>query len=82
LSVSIFLLDVPENLGILKAAEQDSSLTTSMVGPYFQISGDLIYIDRRSTECRHAVWYSAVAGTAGGRVTQLDKEGLKVEGYQ
>ncbi len=37
-------------------------------------------IDRRSTDCRHAVWYSAVAGVSrDAHITQHDKDALRVE---
>jgi hypothetical protein len=36
-------------------------------------------IDRRSTGCRHAVWYSCVAGLGGCRIVQFDKDALCVE---
>ena len=36
------------------------------VGPYFEITADgPIVVDRRATGCRHAVWYSCIAGVAG-----------------
>jgi hypothetical protein len=36
-------------------------------------------LDRRATGCRHAVWYSSVAGLRGARITQHDKDALRVE---
>jgi hypothetical protein len=49
--------------------------------PYFEITADgAITIDRRATGCRHAVWYSAVAGVPrNSRITQHDKNALRVE---
>jgi hypothetical protein len=38
-----------------------------------------IVVDRRATGCRHAVWYSCVSGLSGSRITQWDKDALKVE---
>ncbi len=38
-----------------------------------------IVIDRRATGCRHAVWYCCIAGLAGCRITQWDKDALRVE---
>ena len=35
-------------------------------------------IDRRATGCRHAVWYSALAGLQDARVAQHDKDALRV----
>ena len=37
-------------------------------------------IDRRATGCRHAVWYSSIAGVArDSRIVQHDKDALRVE---
>ncbi|MFG2586143.1 hypothetical protein [Streptomyces malaysiensis] len=77
---TLYILDVPENKGIAKLAVQDARLTVGRVGPYFEISSDgQIVIDRQSSGCRHAVWYSAIAGVADGRITQHDKNALRVE---
>jgi hypothetical protein len=52
----------------------------SKIGPYFEIVADgVISIDRRATGCRHAVWYSSIAGLRGARITQHDKDALRVE---
>jgi hypothetical protein len=50
------------------------------VGPYFRIAADAgeIVIDRRATGCRHAVWYSAIAGLQDARVVQHDKNALRL----
>ena len=77
---AIFVLDVPENEGVVRVAKQDALLQVEKVGPYFRIdAGDgEIVIDRRATGCRHAVWYSALAGLQEGRVAQHDKNALRV----
>lgn len=76
----LYVLDVPENTGVAKVAAGEAGVTVGKVGPYFEISGDPIVIDRRATGCRHAVWYSTVAGVSrGSRVTQHDKDALRVE---
>ena len=76
---AIFVLDVPENEGVVRVAEQDASLQVEKVGPYFRIAGDReIVIDRRATGCRHAVWYSALAGLQDARIVQHDKDALRV----
>ena len=82
--INLYLLDVPENSGIVETAGQDPTLIVDKIGPYFQIGSDhgQITIDRRATGCRHAVWYSAIAGLDGGTVTQLDKDALRVEPNQ
>ena len=78
---TLYVLDVPENTAVAKVAAEDPSVTVGQVGPYFAISADRsIVIDRRATACRHAVWYSCVAGVApDGRITQHDKDALRVE---
>ncbi|MFC0447369.1 hypothetical protein [Rhodococcus jostii] len=77
---TLFVLDVPENTTIAAVADQDPAVTIDHVGPYFRIDSDsAIVIDRRATGCRHAVWYSSVAGLAGSRIAQWDKEALRIE---
>lgn len=76
---SLFVLDVPENTGVVDLARVDDSLTVEPVGPYYEIRGeDRVRIDRAASRCRHAVWYSVVAGVAGGEIVQHDKEALVV----
>jgi hypothetical protein len=101
---ALFVLDTPENEGVVRVAEQDPLLVVAKVGPYFEIrlegehatdvetphdvignvgaghtsSAGQIVIDRRATGCRHAVWYSALAGLQNARVLQHDKNALRV----
>ncbi|MEK6439027.1 hypothetical protein [Pseudonocardia sp. T1-2H] len=78
---TLYVLDVPENTAVAKVAAEDPSVTVGQIGPYFVITADgPIVIDRRAAGCRHAVWYSCVAGVArDGRITQHDKDALRVE---
>lgn len=77
---TFFVLDVPENTTIPEVAALDPAVAVDMVGPYFRItSAGPIVVDRRATGCRHAVWYSAVAGLTDSRITQQDKNALRVE---
>ena len=77
---TLYVLDVPENVPVAEVAGQAQGVTVSRIGPYFEISAPgTIVIDRRATGCRHAVWYSAVAGVGCGRVVQHDKDALRVE---
>jgi hypothetical protein len=75
----LYILEVPENVGLVKVASQDPAVTIDKVGPYFRISskGDIV-LDRRATGCRHAVWYSAIAGLEASRIAQHDKNLLRV----
>lgn len=77
---ALYVLDVPENTSVAKVAGEDPALTVGKIGPYFEIRADgPIVIDRRATGCRHAVWYSCIAGVAGGRIVQHDKNALQVD---
>lgn len=78
---TLYVLDVPENTPLAKVAAADAAVTVGRIGPYFEISAaGPIVIDRRATGCRHAVWYSAVAGVpADSRIVQHDKDALRVE---
>lgn len=76
---TLFVLDVPENLAVPKVAAEDPSVRVERFGPYFVISAPgTITVDRRATGCRHAVWYSCIAGLAGARIAQHDKDALRV----
>jgi hypothetical protein len=100
---AVFVLDVPENQGLVDVAERDPMLVVDKVGPYFRIVADggptaeptteplgpghtsragEIVIDRRAAGCRHAVWYSAVAGLQGARIVQHDKNALRLVSRQ
>ena len=78
---ALYVLGVPEHTPLAKVAAVDPEVTVGRVGPYFEITAaGPIVIDRRATGCRHAVWYSAVAGVArDSRITQHDKDALRVE---
>ena len=79
---ALFVLDVPENEGLLRVAAQDRTLTVERLGPYLRVVApepdSEIVIDRRATGCRHAVWYSAIAGLDNSRIAQHDKDALRV----
>lgn len=76
----IYVLQVPENEGVVAVAAADPANSIDKVGPYYRISArGPIVIDRRATGSRHAVWYSAVAGIERSVITQLDKDALRVE---
>jgi hypothetical protein len=77
----LFILDVPENTSVAKVAAQPSAVQVDRLGPYFVIESDgPIVVDRRETGCRHAVWYSCIAGLDGrSRIVQWDKDALRVE---
>lgn len=75
----LFVLDVPENAPVAEVAAQAREVRVDRIGPYVAISSETpIVIDRRATGCRHAVWYSCVAGLAGCRIEQWDKDALRL----
>ncbi|QJY44505.1 hypothetical protein [Pseudonocardia broussonetiae] len=77
---TLYVLDVPENVGVPAVADADPAVTVDRVGPYFAITAEgTITIDRRATGCRHAVWYSCVAGLTAATVVQHDKDALRLE---
>ncbi|GEL21124.1 hypothetical protein PSU4_00780 [Pseudonocardia sulfidoxydans NBRC 16205] len=78
---TLYVLDVPENTAVVKIADEDPEVTVGRRGWYFEISSaGSIVVDRRATGCRHAVWYSCVAGVGrDGRITQHDKNALRVD---
>ena len=76
---ALYVLDVPENTSVAKVAAE-AGAAVGKVGPYFEITAEeSIVVDRRATGCRHAVWYSCVAGVASGRIVQHDKDALRVD---
>lgn len=77
---TVLILDVPENRPVAAIAAAAETVTVHRVGPYFKISAPgPIVIDRRATGCRHAVWYSSVAGLLDAKITQWDKDALRLE---
>ncbi|WP_218002283.1 hypothetical protein [Janibacter corallicola] len=75
----MYVLEVPENEGVVEVAASDPDNRIDKVGPYVRItSDDDIVIDRRATGCRHAVWYSSIAGLEDARIVQHDKDALRV----
>ncbi|SDF46696.1 hypothetical protein SAMN05216553_101770 [Lentzea fradiae] len=77
---TIYVLDVPENTTIVEVASRHSHVAVQAVGPYVELSSsEPIVIDRRATGCRHAVWYSCLAGLSASRIVQWDKNALRIE---
>lgn len=77
---AVFFLDVPENRPVVAVAERDPFVRVGRRGHYFEVRAERpIEIDRRSTGCRHAVWYSCVAGLDGFRIVGWDKDSLRLD---
>ena len=80
MTLRLFVLDVPENGAVAEVAQNEPGVQVSRIGPYYVIeSSGRFSIDRRATGCRHAVWYSCVAGLSGCRIAQFDKDALALE---
>lgn len=76
---AVFFLDVPENRPVVEVAERDPLVRVGRRGPYFEVLAEApIEIDRTATGCRHAVWYSCVAGLDGFRIAGWDKHSLRL----
>jgi hypothetical protein len=74
----LFVLDVPENDGVVAAARSLPDAEVTRLGPYVVIASDRpLTLARRETRARHAVWYSCVAGLQGWRIVQWDKDALR-----
>lgn len=77
---TVYFLDVPENRPVVEVARKSAAVRVERNGPYFEVSSEgSLEIDRRATGCRHAVWYSCVAGLAGFRIAGWDKNSLRLE---
>lgn len=76
---AFFVLDSDELAPLLEAARRLEGVALRRVGSYVEVSGDgPIEIGRRAAGLRHALWYSALAGVAAGRVVRFDSEALEV----
>lgn len=77
---TVYILDVEEFRPVIDHAIAREGVAVRQVGPYQELTSPAeLVIDRRACGVRHAVWYSAVAGVRSGRVTQYDKDALRVE---
>ncbi|HEV2634595.1 MAG TPA: hypothetical protein VGX23_05580 [Actinocrinis sp.] len=76
----LYFLDVAEFAGVAAVAAAQPGVRAEQVGGYLVVSADgPVVVDRRTAGVRQAVWYSSLAGLSGGRVTQFDKDALRVE---
>ncbi len=73
-------MSAPTRLGAGRyvAVDERPAATVTSVHELTTADGPIV-VDRRATGCRHAVWYSCVAGVAGGRIVQHDKDALQVD---
>lgn len=79
---ALLVLDVPENTPVVEAALSAQNIRAERFGPYIALTPNSddadITIDRRATGCRHAVWYSCVAGLLNSRISKWDSNELVV----
>ena len=75
----LYILDVRDFRPVIEVAAAQPAVTRRQAGDYAELVADgEIVIDRRATGLNHATWYSVVAGVADGRITQQDKDALRV----
>jgi hypothetical protein len=80
MTIRLYLLDVEEFRPIIETATDLADVVRRCLGDYVEIAADSpVVIDRRATGVRHAVWYSSVAALGDGRITQWDKDALRIE---
>jgi len=76
----LYILDVDDFRAVIEVGAAVAGVASRRISDYVELAADgEIVIDRRATGVRHAVWYSTVAGVADGRVSQFDKDALRVE---
>jgi hypothetical protein len=72
-----YFLDVPENTGIVGELARTEGVGLSRCGPYYAASSSrAIELSRRATQCRLAVWYSAIAGLRDAEIRRHDDDVL------
>lgn len=80
--IRLYVLDVDDFRPIIRLAAETENVRVERHGNYAVITTDVpLVIDRRATGVRHAIWYSAVAGVTGGRITEQDKDALRVQPF-
>lgn len=77
---TLFVLDVEDFRPLARVASKDPDVTVRRRGPYLEVAAPgSLRIDRNTTGCRNAVWYSSVAAVEHGRVSRWDSSELVVE---
>lgn len=72
-----YFLDVPENVGIVRELARTDGVELSRCGDYYAASSSrVIELSRQATECRLAVWYSAIAGLRDAEIKRHDDDML------
>jgi hypothetical protein len=74
---SLFVVQESDFLPLAECATSPDGVTLNRRKHFVEVKFDKeLTVDRKVT--RHAVWYSSVAGVAGAKVVQFDKDGLKL----
>ena len=76
--LTLFVLDVDDFRPLAEVAAKQPGVDVARRGPYYEVSSEAtIEIDRDSTGCRNAVWFSSVAAIRHGHVSRWDKTVLR-----
>lgn len=74
-----YFLDVPENAGIVRELARTDGVELSRCGDYYAASSSrVIELSRQASECRLAVWYSAIAGLRDAEIIRRDADVLRI----
>lgn len=77
----IYVLNVPEFIALVEVARSNPACTVTEHGRnYFKISSDdVLAFSRKELGFKPAVWYGSLTGGLSGKVTQFDREHLRIE---
>ncbi|MEU8029875.1 hypothetical protein [Streptomyces sp. NPDC049099] len=77
MSLTLYVLDVPEFAPVVGAAEA-AGLTARRAGDYLELSTDAAeaVLRRDGTEIRTAVWHAALTGGLDGRIVSFTSDTL------
>lgn len=80
MTTTLYVLNIADFRPLAAVAAENPSVRVVRRGPYLEvIASEPFAIDRAATGCRNAIWYSSVAAIRNGRVTQWDREVLRIE---
>ena len=76
---SLFVVQESDFLPLAECATSPDGVTLNRRKHFVEVKfAKELTVNRKVTGMRHAVWYSSVAGVAGAKVVQFDKDGLKL----
>ena len=76
----LFVLDVPEFAGLVRAAEADPAVTVGLARHgYVALSAEReLVFDRRAAGFKPAVWYSCCSGGVDGVIAEYGRDTLRI----